>query len=219
MNTLTSFFCKIFLAPIVSILFVKGVKGTENFPKTNFILASNHQSYLDIIISAYSCVPRKFVFIGQIDKGKGFLAILRDILYFFGGVIGVDRHNEASKKNAIKLAIDHLKNGYSLIIYPEGKRSTDGTIQGGKWGVARLFLETGIPIIPARIDGAYELFPPRGKMKIKRNISFTIGKPLDLKDYFEKARWLDSTSDEYKEICIIITEKLMDSIRNLSYEN
>ena len=56
-------------------------------------------------------------------------------------------------------------------------------------------------------------------MKIKRNITFTIGKALDFGDYFERAKSLDAESDEYKEICMIITDKLMDSIKQLSYED
>lgn len=219
MNKITSIFCKVFLAPIVSMMFIKGIKGKKNLPRTNFILASNHQSYLDIIISAYACVPRRFVFIGQVDKGKGILAFLRDSLYLFGGVIRLNRYSEESKKKAVRSAIDCLLGGYSLLIYPEGKRSVDGSIQKGKWGVAKLFLQTGVPIVPARIDGAYELFPPKGKMKIKRNISLVIGKPLDINNYYEKAKGLDVESDEYKEFCIIITDKLMNSIRQLSYEN
>jgi len=219
MNRFTSYFCKIFLAPIVNILLIKKIEGKKNLPRKNFILASNHQSYLDIVISAYVCLPRKFVFVGQVDKGKGILAFLRDAVYIFGGVIRLNRNSEDSKRKAVDLAKEHLLKGYSLIIYPEGKRSLDGTIQKGKWGVAKLFLQTGVPIVPARIGGAYELFPPKGKMKIRRNITFTIGKALDFKDYFEKARNLDTESDEYKEICIVITDKLMDSIKQLSYED
>jgi len=219
MNKIVSLFCKIFLAPIVIILFIKGVKGKGNFPKRNFILASNHQSYLDIIISAYACVPKKFVFIGQVDKGKGILAVLRDVIYFIGGVIRLNRHDENSKKKAVDSALSHLRKGYSLIIYPEGKRSIDGSVQKGKWGVAKMFLQTGVPIVPAGISGAYELFPPKGKMKIKRNITMKIGEPLYFKEYFEKSKGLDPDSEEYKQICIDITNELMESIKQLVYEN
>lgn len=217
MNRTISYFCKIFLAPIATVLFIKGVQGKNNFPKHNFILASNHQSYLDIVISCYVCVPRRFVFIGQIDKGRGILGAMRDGLYYIGGVIRLNRFCEVSKKQAIDSAKDHLLSGYSLIIYPEGKRSLDGKIQKGKWGTAKLFLQTGVPIVPARIDGSYELFPPKGKMKVKRNITMVIGKPLELECYFEKAKNLDVDSEEYKNICIEVTDKLMEAIGSLSY--
>ncbi|MCK9393563.1 MAG: lysophospholipid acyltransferase family protein [Candidatus Paceibacterota bacterium] len=219
MNKITSIFCKIFLAPIVSILLVKKIYGKNNFPKRNFILASNHQSYLDIIVSAYVCVPKRFTFIGQVDKGKGLLRFLRDFFYFFGGVIPLNRFSEDSKKEAVDLAIDCLKRGYSLIIYPEGKRSIDGKINKGKWGVAKLFLQTGVPIVPASISGAFELFPPKGKLRIKRNVLMNIGKPMFFAEELEKVKGLDIDSDEYKRICIQITDKLMESIKQLAYEN
>jgi 1-acyl-sn-glycerol-3-phosphate acyltransferase len=50
MNLFVSWFCKIFIKPIVGFLFIREVKGLENIPKGNFILASNHQSHLDWIV-------------------------------------------------------------------------------------------------------------------------------------------------------------------------
>ena len=71
MNPAISWFCKIFLKPIVDWLLIKEVKGLENIPTGPFILVSNHVSYLDIIINGYLCVPRKFHFIGQFDGFEG----------------------------------------------------------------------------------------------------------------------------------------------------
>ncbi|MDD5639331.1 MAG: lysophospholipid acyltransferase family protein [Candidatus Pacebacteria bacterium] len=219
MNKIISIFSKIFLAPIVGIFLIKKVSGKENFPKSNFILASNHQSYFDIIVSGYVCVPKKFTFVGQVDKGKGIMGFLRDALYCFGGVIPLNRKDENSKKEAIDMAVDHLKNGYSLIIYPEGKRSLDGQVQKGKWGVAKLFLRTGVPIVPAGITGAFEIFPPKGKMKIKKNITINIGKPIFFEEELKRSKMIDTNSKEYEDICVKITDELMESIKKLVYEN
>jgi 1-acyl-sn-glycerol-3-phosphate acyltransferase len=218
MKKIISVFCKIFIAPIVSLLLIKEVNGKENIAGRNYIFAQNHQSYLDIVVSGYVCVPKKFTFIGQVDKGKGILGFLRNLLYGFGGVIPVNRKEDDSKAKAIELAIDHLKDGYSLIIYPEGKRSLDGKVHEGKIGIARLFLETGVPIIPMGINGAYEMYPPKGKLRIRREIVLNIGKPLSFEKELEEAKNLSSESEEYKMICISITEKVMEEIKKLVYE-
>ena len=218
MNPLLSWFCKIFLQPLVHWLFIKEVKGWENIPKRNFILVSNHQSYLDIIIDSYLCVPRRFHFIGQIEGFKIPLKWLIASLYFFSGVIPLNRKNEQSREKVVKEAISVLKKGDILIIYPEGRRSTDGEIQEGKLGVAKFFLKTGVPILPAGIKGTFELFPPKGKLKIKRIIKINIGKPLFFKEELERAKKLEENSEGYQQILQKITNKTMEEINKLCEE-
>lgn len=215
MNPLLSWCCKIFLQPLVKWLFIKEVKGWKNIPKRNFILVSNHQSYLDIIFDAYLCVPRKFHFIGQIEGFKIPLRWLIASLYFLSGVIPLNRKDDQSREKVIKEAIRVLKKGDILIIYPEGRRSTTGTLQEGKFGVAKIFFKTGVPILPAGIKGAFELLPPKGKLKIKRIVKMNIGKPLFLKEELKKAQNLSKNSKEYKEILQKITNKIMAEIKKL----
>jgi 1-acyl-sn-glycerol-3-phosphate acyltransferase len=162
-------------------------------------------------------VPRRFTYVGQVDRGKGGFKFLRDFLYAYAEVIPVDRKNDESRKQAFQKSIDFLKQGYSLVIYPEGTRTKTGEIQPGRWGVAKLFLQTGVPIIPMGIRGAFELFPPGEKPKIKRSVQLTIGKPLFFDEYFKKAKDLSVDSEEYKNICSVITDKVMEEIKKLTY--
>lgn len=216
MNKGASWFCKIFLKPIVDRILIKEVKGWENIPRGNFILVSNHQSYLDIIINSYLCVPRKFHFIGQIDKWKGtIMGWLVRTVYFLCGVIPLDRTSEQSKKNAIQEAIKVLKKGDILVLYPEGGRSRNGEIQEGKMGTAKIFLQTGIPVVPAGIKGTFELMPPHGKLKIKKIIEINIRRPLFLKEEFAMSQNLNENSNEYQELLQKITNKIMEEISNL----
>ena len=212
MNRAVSWFCNIFIKPIVYLLFIQKVEGKENIPKKNFILASNHQSHLDWIADGYICVPRRFRFIGQVDRYSGLLGIARDVLYFITGTIRLNRKSEVSKKKVIEEAINSLKNGDILILYPEGTRSRTGEMGKGKWGVARFFLETGVPILPVGIKGTFELLPPGGKLKIKRIVRINIGRPLFFKKEFEEAKKIDKDSKRYKEILQTITNRLMEEI-------
>lgn len=217
MNRPVSWFCKIFIRPFINVLLIKEVRGLENLPKKNFILASNHQSHLDWIISGYICVPRRFTYIGQVDRYKGLLGLGRNLLYFVAGVIPINRKDDNSKKRAIDEAIQALKRGDSLVIYPEGTRSRSGEIAGGKLGAAKIYLETGVPILPVGIKGTFELMPAgSGSPKIKRIAEINIGKPLYFNDYFEKAKDLDFDSQEYKDICQKIIDKVMEEIINLA---
>jgi len=215
MNPVISWFCKIFLKPIVGWLLIKDIKGLENVPKPPFILVSNHVSYLDIIIDSYLCVPRKFHFIGQIDGFRGITKWLIRTLYFVSGVIPLDRKNDQSRKNVLKEAIKVLKRGNILVLYPEGRRSTNGEVQGGRLGTAKIFLETGAPIIPAGIKGTFELLPPKGKLKIKKVVEINVGKPLYFKEEFKRAGSLNGNSREHDNLCQKIIDEVMGEINKL----
>lgn len=218
MNRVGSWLCKLFLKPIVDKFLIKEIKGLENVPKERiFILVANHQSHLDHIATAYVCVPKRFHIIGQVDRyNRGFLRILRDLIYFITGVIPLNRKSEESKKKVIEEAVKVLKMGDILIIYPEGTRSRTGQIQEGKPGAAKIFLKTGLPILPVGIKGTFELLSPGRKFpKIKKNIELNIGKPLYFKEEFEKAKNLDDNSKEYQEILQKITKKIMEEITKL----
>jgi len=216
MNKFVSWFCHIFLKPIVKILFIKEVKGWENIPKRNFILAPNHSSHLDQLATGYVCVPRKFHYIGQIDRYRGTDRILLNILYFVAGVIKVHRKNEESKKEAVEKSIEVLKNGASLIIYPEGTRTRNGKIGEGKLGITKIFLKSGVPILPVGIKGTFELMPPGTSFpKIKREVVINIGKPLFFEEELNRAQKISEDSIEYQEILEKITKRVMEEIATL----
>ncbi|MFA5178057.1 MAG: lysophospholipid acyltransferase family protein [Candidatus Paceibacterota bacterium] len=219
MNKLFSIFCNIFLAPLVKTIFIKEIKGKENIPLDNFILASNHQSYLDIMLSGCLCVPRRFTYIGQIDRENKGWGFLRNFFYDLAEVIPVNRNDSDSKKQAFEKAIQYIKKGYILNVYPEGTRTRTGEIQSGKWGVAKIYLKTGVPILPMGISGAFEIFPPGEKPKLKKSIRLNIGQPLVFLEYFKQAENLETDSEEYKNVCALITDKVMVEIKKLAYEN
>ena len=216
MNRLISWFCKILLKWPVDRFLIKEVRGLENRPKGNFILAANHQSHLDQIAAGYVCVPRRFHMIGQTEGYHGFIKILLYLLYFFAGVIPVNRESEESRKKTLREATKVLKRGDILVIYPEGTRTRTGEIQKAFPGIAKLHLICGVPILPVAIKGTFELMPPgRTFPKIKRIVEINIGKPLFFKEQIEEAKNFDCQSTEYKKIALDITEKVMKEIANL----
>ena len=215
MNRFESWFCKILFEPIVNRILIKEVKGLENVPKRNFILAANHQSHLDEIATGYVAVPKRFHFIGQTDRYHGLTKMFLDVIYFLAGVIPINRKSEESKKKAFKKAIEVLKAGDVLIVYPEGTRSRTGKMGEGKPGVAKLFLETGVPILPVGIKGTFDVWPPKGKLKMKRVVKINVGNLLDFKKEFKEAKKLELNSKEYKDLSKKMTEHIMEEIKNL----
>lgn len=218
MNRGVSWFCKICLIPLIKNFLIKEVRGLKNIPQRNFILVANHQSHLDEIATGYICVPKRYHFIGQTDRYSGFTKLFLYILYFIAGVIHLNRKSQASKRKASKDAIKYLKKGDSLIVYPEGTRTRTGDMGKGKWGVAKIFLATAVPIMPVGIKGTSELLPPGGKLRIKKNIKINIGQPLYFKKELAMIKNLDEKSIEYQQIVQKITEEMMANIVFLKSE-
>ena len=195
---------------------MKTVIGLENIPKSNMIVASNHQSHMDQLITGYVCAPKPYRYIGQTDKYSGLARLIRNFLYFTHGTIPINRKDERSRKEAVEKAVKALKKGDSIVMYPEGTRSKTGELQEGKQGVAKLFLRTGVPILPIAIKGTAELMPiGQTYFKIEKKIELNIGKPLYFEKEFKEAQKLNENSERYQEISREIIDKVMQEISNL----
>ncbi len=199
---------------------IKEIRGKENFSKKrNYILASNHVSHLDWLIGCYLCVPRKYTFIGQVDKIKGVAGRLRDLMYWTGQTIRVDRADPASRARAAAKAVKFVKKGYNLFMFPEGTRSRDGALKIFKRGMGAIYLQTGAPILPVAMLGTYEMMPPGGKAKLNRNARVIVGKPLEFPEQLAVAKNLAVDSPEYLRLCEIIAKKAEEKVRALIAQN
>lgn len=204
--TVARIFRLFFNLPIISftkIFLINKVSGKENFPRRNFILASNHLSYLDTLVNGTICFPRSFRFIGQVDGWQRLKGSLIKLFYYLEGVIPLDRKNQESRRAAVEKAINSLKRGDILIIYPEGTRTRTNQIQKGKTGVAKVFLKTGLPIVPVGI-------------KKRKLFEVNVGKPILITDDLERTGKLEENSVEYSRLLEKITAQIMEEISILA---
>lgn len=125
------------------------VKGLENLdPKQNYMFAANHQSNLD--------PPMLFAYLGH---NVGFLAKkeLTRIPIMKQGfplahVIAIDRSNRERAIASTREAAEKLRQGYSIMVHPEGTRSSDGRVLDFKRGVFHMALAAGVPIVPVVVN-------------------------------------------------------------------
>lgn len=197
MGSIIYFFVKIFFK-----LFFKcrvECESSFNFP-SGVIIAPNHASYLDPPFVAASWRGKKLHFFAGNHLFQGwFLSKILTSVQSHPVVRGKER-------TAIHQAIDLLKKGNNIVVFPEGTRSKDGTLSELKSGVAYMSYKTGCPIIPCSIEGTYEAWP-RGK-KIPKLCRMPLvcrfGSPL----YPE--------GEESKERKDELTKKLFAEIKRLS---
>lgn len=161
---------------VFRVFFGLRVEGAENLPPPPFIIAPNHTSYLDAFIVAAglpSGALKKTHFQGAEEFFRSPLAAL------FGRiarVIPVDR--EGLLERAFRTSAFILREGKALCIFPEGGRSATGRLMEFKRGIGVLAVELGVPVVPARIEGAFEALPRGAAWPKFKRLRLVFGRPV-----------------------------------------
>ncbi|MFH0877245.1 MAG: lysophospholipid acyltransferase family protein [Candidatus Omnitrophota bacterium] len=147
--------------------------GRHNIPRCGgFIMAANHVSYLDPPALAAAC-PRHMSYMGRDTLfGNRFLG------WVFKNVSVFPLKRNSADFGALKEALRRLKNGDGLLLFPEGTRSPDGKIARGLAGVAFLARKSGVPVVPARVDGSERAMPKTSKWIAPFRIRVVFGEPF-----------------------------------------
>ena len=161
------------------------VEGCEHIPTDRpAIFMANHQSNFDIPI-LYARLPIQFRWLAKKE--------LFDVPFFGfamkrAGYIPVDRANRKKAIASMAVAADKIRQGESVIIFPEGTRSPDGNLLPFKKGGFMLALDSGVPIIPVAISGSRDLMP-KHKVRIQGGVvKLKFFPPIEIADLSSKDR-------------------------------
>jgi len=177
--------------------------GVEQIPRHGgFIIAANHASLLDPPIVGAQ-VPRQMAaFARKTLWKKGAASWWLDLV----GVIPVDRDG-GSDVGAIRRVLQVLKAGRGIILFPEGTRTTTGSLQSPKSGVGLMACRTGVPVVPARVFGSFEALGRNRPLQLGTPVSVVFGRPLLPADYDDQS--------EGKERYQRASERIMSAISEL----
>ncbi|WBW98702.1 lysophospholipid acyltransferase family protein [Oceanirhabdus sp. W0125-5] len=153
------------------------VVGKENIPDEACLFVSNHQSYFDVLAITHA-----------VGKSVGFVAKeeLKKIIYFRywlakGNCVFINRKNPREGLKAINEAANKIKNGHSMVIFPEGTRSRGSNIAPFKKGSMKIAIKAGAKIVPVSIEGTYKAYEKtKGFSKVNAKIIFN--EPIDTKE-------------------------------------
>jgi 1-acyl-sn-glycerol-3-phosphate acyltransferase len=171
----------VFMGPLLSLLGRPKIEGLEHVPHSGpMILASNHLAVAD---SFYLClvVRRRITYLAKAEyfTGSGLRGWFKRWFFTSAGQVPIDRTDADAAQAALVTAERILGQGKLLGMYPEGTRSPDGRLYKGKTGLARLALETGVPVIPVAMIGTDVVNPPGSKMWRFGRVQVKFGKPMD----------------------------------------
>jgi 1-acyl-sn-glycerol-3-phosphate acyltransferase len=171
----------IILGPILKVLFRPWVRGLENIPQDGAaILASNHLSFSDSIFLPLM-VRRPVVFLAKSEyfTGKGIKGALSRWFFKGTGQLPIDRSGGRASEAALNTGLRVLAQEQLLGIYPEGTRSPDGRLFRGRTGIARMVLESKVPVLPVAMIDTEKVQPIGKALPRIRRIGIVIGEPLD----------------------------------------
>ena len=167
----------LFLKAFFATYFRLRIVGRNRIPKAGpFVLVANHSSHLDAVAlacalpvrqwhHAYATAAQDYFFHGMF---RSFVAVV------LTNAMPFDRHDDP--KHSLELCADLLHvSREALIMFPEGTRSRDGSIQEFRPGVGRLVAGTAVPVVPAYIDGAFRAWPKGSAIPKPRRITIRIG--------------------------------------------
>lgn len=152
------------------------IKGTEKIvPGTSYIITPNHQSNADILALLMTLPVRfRWVVKKELLRIPLFGSAIRGT-----GAISLDRKDREGSVRRLKEGTSKLGGGWSVLIYPEGTRSSDGRLQPLKKGAFMMAVQTGIPILPVTCNGAFKVMPKNTLVIKAGHITVTIGDPIE----------------------------------------
>jgi 1-acyl-sn-glycerol-3-phosphate acyltransferase len=198
------------IGPVLRLIFRPVVEGEQNVPPEGAaILASNHLSYADWLFMPLT-LTRRVTFVAKAEyfNTPGLKGWFQKKFFSGAGQVPIDRGGATAAEGALSSAKRILDEGDLFGIYPEGTRSHDGRLYRGRTGVARLALETGVPVIPVAVLGTDVVAPPGKRFGSVTRPVVRFGRPLDF------SRYAGMENDRY--VLRSITDEVMYEIMRLS---
>jgi len=159
------------------------VRGIEHLPeKGPYLICPNHQSYVDgfLLSAALPYRVQRNVFI----VGSSEYFETRLTRWFARKVRLISVDPDTNLLRAMRVGAQGLRDGRILMLFPEGERSIDREIKRFKKGAVILSSNIDAPIVPIAIEGAYDVWPRTGHLRLSRLLPFvgrvclTFGEPL-----------------------------------------
>lgn len=153
------------------------VLGLENICD-NCLVVANHQSLMDIPLVLGYLGPMPMVAKKELSKVPG----VNWFVKYMGGFF-LDRNKPSEGAQIIKKIMKKLSDGHSLLVFPEGTRSVDGTVGKFKTAVFKVAKKLNVKVLPVSIWGTIFLVPKHSLFLNPGPVSMMIHPPVDPKDY------------------------------------
>lgn len=153
-------------------------------PGRSYVFLCNHQSLFDIPLLLTTCPGQ----VRMMAKRSLFRIPFFGWGLWAGGFIPIDRGDRSTARQSFASAIDRLRAGTSILLFPEGTRSMVDTLLPFERGGILLAIKTGLPIVPVGVRGTRAV-QPKGSVTIRPGtVEVRYGAPISCSDYGVRRR-------------------------------
>lgn len=154
---------------------IRAVGREKLDPRASYLFMSNHVSNLDPPIM----VPLIYRPMSILAKKELFGIPVVGYIFKIGHLVPVDRSNRQAAIESVRKAVEVLRSGLSMVVYPEGTRSRNGRLLPFKKGPFHMAIESGVSVVPVTMIGTYEAWP-KGVFRIKPvTVTVVFHEPVD----------------------------------------
>jgi 1-acyl-sn-glycerol-3-phosphate acyltransferase len=154
-------------------LHAEGVETIERSKR--YILIANHHSYFDIPC-IFAAIPQPIRFMA---KKSLFSIPIFGWALARAGFIPIDRKNRRTAVKSFDLAVDRIRKGNTIVIFPEEGRSRELAMRPFQRGAFLLAIRSELPILPLAIDGTYEVLRVGAKRITPGVVTIRVGTPIE----------------------------------------
>jgi 1-acyl-sn-glycerol-3-phosphate acyltransferase len=155
------------------------VTGENQIPAGPVLFVSNHEGDFDIpVLLGY--IEKPFGFMSKVEVKK--VPVISEWMDALNCVF-IDRKNKRQSILSLRECMDKLKEGHSLVIFPEGTRSKSKSVNEFKTGAFRIALEAGVPIVPINISGTADIFENQKRGLKPANVEINVLPAVTYKEY------------------------------------
>lgn len=197
-------FVKLVAVLLARLCFRTEAHGTENVPQTGpALVVSNHSSVLDPPLMG-ATVPRPLHFMAKEELFR---------IPLFGWLIrrvnALPIKRGTADPSALRMSMRVLEEGGALLVFPEATRTPEGVIGEGRPGAGMLAVLSGVPVVPAYIEGSGRAWPKGRRFPRPTKVRVRFGRPMQFKRDESRGR---------KEQYAAASRAMMAAIANLKDE-
>jgi len=143
------------------------------------VFIANHQSAADIWVM-FNVIPPNTRFVA---KQELFRIPIFGWVLAASGCVPINRSNRTEAIRSLGVAAERIRAGRSVVLFPEGTRSRDGSFRPFKKGAFHLAIQAGVPVVPVAIKGSFDVVPP-GRWRVNPGpIEVYVEPPVDVTPY------------------------------------
>lgn len=168
-------------APSVLRAIASRVQIVESAPldyRRSHLFVANHQSFVDIPV-LFAALPTELRFLAKDELRR-----IPFVSWYISamGMVFIDRHDSEASRESVEDMADVLKDGSSMVSFPEGTRSRSGGVQSFKTGSFVAAIKSGVPVVPVAIAGSAQALPPDGFTLRPASIRVNVGTPIPTRE-------------------------------------